>query len=119
LITFKLYLMIFLLNLIGRGNSTAVVCGMVNPMAEAVFPEGMPVMDGVEAARALRKLDGKYYREVPVIALTANTGTEQQREYAEAEMNGYLSKPFELEELYAVLEKWLDCQAIPQPRAPG
>ena len=77
--------MIFLLNLIGRGNSTAVVCGMVNPMAEAVFPEGMPVMDGVEAARALRKLDGKYYREVPVIALTANTGTEQQREYAEAD----------------------------------
>ncbi len=67
----------------------------------------MPVMDGVEAVRALRKLDGKYYREVPVIALTANTGTEQQREYAEAGMNGYVSKPFELEELYAVLEKWL------------
>lgn len=67
----------------------------------------MPVMDGVEAVRAIRKLEGKYYREVPVIALTANTGAEQQEEYRRAGMNGYLSKPFEWDEIYRILEKWL------------
>lgn len=67
----------------------------------------MPVMDGVEAVRAIRRLEGKYFREVPVIALTANTGAEQQEQYAKAGMNGYLSKPFELEDIYRILTKWL------------
>lgn len=67
----------------------------------------MPVMDGVEAVRAIRQLAGEYFREVPVIALTANTGAEQQEQYAKAGMNGYLSKPFELEDIYRLLTKWL------------
>lgn len=67
----------------------------------------MPVMDGVEAVRAIRQLEGEYFREVPVIALTANTGAEQQEQYAKAGMNGYLSKPFELEDIYRLLTKWL------------
>lgn len=67
----------------------------------------MPVMDGVEAVRAIRRLEGEYYRKIPIVALTANTGAEQQEEYRRAGMNDYLSKPFKLREMYRVLEKWL------------
>lgn len=67
----------------------------------------MPVMDGVEAVQAIRHLEEEYFRKVPVIALTANAGAEQQAQYAKAGMSGYLSKPFELEDIYGMLAKWL------------
>lgn len=53
----------------------------------------MPVMDGIEAAMAIRRLDGEYYEKVPIIALTGNTGKEQYEEYLRAGMSDYLPKP--------------------------
>lgn len=67
----------------------------------------MPVMNGVEAVEALRKLDGAYYRKLPVIALTGNTGKDQQEEYLRAGMNDYLSKPIDMAEIYRKVRKWI------------
>lgn len=67
----------------------------------------MPVMDGVEAVKALRKLEGTYCQNLPVIALTGNTGREQQEEYLQAGMSGYLSKPLDMEELYRTIRQWV------------
>ncbi len=67
----------------------------------------MPVMDGIEAVTALRGMEETYFKEVPVIALTGNAAREQQEEYIHAGMNGFLSKPLDLAELYRVIREWL------------
>lgn len=67
----------------------------------------MPVMNGVEAVEALRKLEGAYYKNVPVIALTGNTGKDLQEEYLRAGMSDYLSKPIDMIEIYRKIRKWI------------
>lgn len=61
----------------------------------------MPVMDGLEATKQIRKLPT--IRRVPIIALTANAMTGDREKCLEAGMNGYLSKPINKEELIAIL----------------
>ncbi|MDD6307705.1 MAG: ATP-binding protein [Clostridiales bacterium] len=72
----------------------------------------MPVMDGVETTECLRKMEGTYYKEVPVIALTANAMTEAQKVFAEAGMNGFVAKPIDMRQLCAVIQKWLPEELI-------
>lgn len=67
----------------------------------------MPVMNGVEAVEALRKLDEAYYQTLPVIALTGNTGKDQQDEYLRAGMSDYLSKPIDMADIYQKVRKWI------------
>lgn len=67
----------------------------------------MPVMNGIEAVEALRKLEGDYYKNLPVIALTGNTGREQQEEYLRAGMNDYLSKPIDMADIYQKVRQWI------------
>lgn len=67
----------------------------------------MPVMDGIEAVKAIRMLNGSYYKNLPVIALTANTAKEQQQEYRQAGMNDHLAKPIDMAELYKKIRKWI------------
>ncbi|MBR4537903.1 MAG: amino acid permease [Clostridia bacterium] len=63
----------------------------------------MPVMDGLEAARALRALDRPDAKTVPIIALTANAFDEDVQRSLQAGMNAHLSKPVEPERLYETL----------------
>lgn len=67
----------------------------------------MPVMDGIEAVQAIRSMDGVYYKEVPVIALTANTEKEQQAEYLRAGMSDYLGKPIDMDAICEKVRKWV------------
>jgi len=66
----------------------------------------MPVMDGLEATRAIRKLPG--YEHVPIIALTANTQPEDREACMLAGMDDYLGKPINPEDLFMKLLHWLD-----------
>ena len=52
----------------------------------------MPVMDGLEATRAIRALDGPLAR-IPIVGLTANAMSHQQRSYVDAGMSGVVAKP--------------------------
>lgn len=53
----------------------------------------MPEMDGIECLHALRTQVGGLCQETPVIALTANAGSENQLLYEKEGFNGYLAKP--------------------------
>lgn len=66
----------------------------------------MPVMDGHEATRTIRSC-GKPYQTVPIIAMTANAMDEEMAVCLEEGMNGYVTKPIELDRLYHELLKWL------------
>jgi len=61
----------------------------------------MPVMDGYEATRELRKEER--YRRLPIIALTANALHMERERCLDAGMDGYVAKPVKLRELLAVL----------------
>ena len=65
----------------------------------------MPEMDGLEATRAIRALDGDDAR-VPIVALTANAMGSEERKCLAAGMDDFLSKPFEPDDLIAKIEKW-------------
>ena len=64
----------------------------------------MPVMDGLEATRAIRALDRADAAAVPIIALTANAFDEDVQRSMQAGLNAHLSKPVEPEALFATLE---------------
>ncbi|NUP86486.1 MAG: response regulator [Burkholderiaceae bacterium] len=71
----------------------------------------MPLMDGPQAVREIRRLEGELrMARVPIIALTANYGAEDQAEYIEAGMDGLLVKPFAahdlLQAIHAVQERY-------------
>jgi len=65
----------------------------------------MPVMGGIEATRAIRKLGG--YEDLPVIAVTANVMQSDQELCTNSGMNDYITKPLDLSELWRILIKWI------------
>lgn len=63
----------------------------------------MPVMNGMEATKAIRALPRPDAGEVPIIAMTANAFDEDARASMEAGMNGHLTKPIDPSALYKML----------------
>lgn len=53
----------------------------------------MPVMDGSAAAKAIRRLNTDYAKNVPIIAVTANAYSEDVKKCKDAGMDGHISKP--------------------------
>ncbi|MEB0047143.1 MULTISPECIES: hybrid sensor histidine kinase/response regulator [unclassified Pseudomonas] len=65
----------------------------------------MPVMDGYEASRQIRR-SGRW-PQLPIVALTANAMSEERERCRAAGMSDYLAKPFRREELTALLDLWI------------
>jgi PAS domain S-box-containing protein len=76
----------------------------------------MPEMDGYELAAAVRQAEPGRYR-LPILALTANALQGEASRAIAAGMDGYLTKPLQLDALKAALDKWLasyaDANAVP------
>ena len=67
----------------------------------------MPLMDGGEAARQIRALPDPALAKIPILAMTANAFEEDRKSALECGMNGFLSKPINIEELIAALSSFL------------
>jgi len=72
----------------------------------------MPVMDGLEATAAIRKLEGNGTR-TPIVAMTAHAMKEDRERCLAAGMDDHITKPVHPKQLAAVLERWLRSTAQP------
>jgi signal transduction histidine kinase/CheY-like chemotaxis protein len=67
----------------------------------------MPVMDGLEATRAIRAMNREDCKKIPIVAMSANVFDEDMKKSVECGMNGHLTKPVEIEKMYKLLREVL------------
>ena len=65
----------------------------------------MPVMNGLDATREIRKLENPYASKIPIIAMTADAFSENIAECLEAGMNGHIAKPIDINNVIRELRK--------------
>ena len=67
----------------------------------------MPVMDGLTATKKIRGMDRADAKTIPIIAVTADAFSEEQKLTIQAGMNAHLSKPLDPEILYQTMSAYL------------
>ncbi|HZN05676.1 MAG TPA: response regulator [Pyrinomonadaceae bacterium] len=65
----------------------------------------LPVLDGLAATRAIRKLDG--FKEVPIVAVSAHDTSDFQSEALAAGCNSYITKPIDFSQLETLIARLL------------
>jgi signal transduction histidine kinase/DNA-binding response OmpR family regulator/HPt (histidine-containing phosphotransfer) domain-containing protein len=76
----------------------------------------MPVMDGLAATRAIRQ--NSQFKDLPIIAMTANAMAGDREKCLEAGMNDHLAKPIDPDKLFDALLRWIPaCTAAPKVAA--
>lgn len=68
----------------------------------------MPVMNGYDATRAIRKLETPELASIPIFAMTANAFDEDKQNALQAGMNGHISKPVDIDNLLETLDTVFD-----------
>ena len=67
----------------------------------------MPVLNGYEAAKQIRKLENPGLSSVPILAMTANAFDEDRKMALRSGMNGHIAKPIDLNLLFSALKELL------------
>ena len=67
----------------------------------------MPIMNGYETTKNIRKLDDAYKANIPIIAMTANAFSDDRDAAFEVDMNGFISKPIDINEVLTTIDKIL------------
>src|SRR4051812_25666185 len=93
----------FNIDLVGDGYE-ALEAHKAKPYDLILMDCQMPTMDGFEASRQIRSLD---QHQPVIIAVTANALVGERERCLSAGMDDYLSKPFQAEQLVAVVKKWV------------
>ncbi len=86
-------------------GAAAVDLARRKPYALILMDMQMPVMNGIDATRAIRALPG--YAGVPVLAMTANAFAEDRQRCMDAGMNDHIGKPVAPDMLFLAILKWL------------
>ena len=92
----------------GDGNEAVKKFEQFSQEIDIVFMDiKMPVMGGFEATAAIRSSGRPGARTVPIIALTANAFQEDVDKARAAGMNDHLSKPIDIDKVFAMMSKYL------------
>ena len=73
----------------------------------ALIDHMMPEMDGIDTVAVIRALPGDYYRQLPIVAFTANAMVGMREMFLEKGFNDYLTKPIEIRKLHEVMDTWI------------
>lgn len=94
-------------DVVAVANGAEAVEAVKNAPYDIVFMDvHMPIMDGLDATRAIRALGGNF-NTLPIIALTAAAMEEDRRVCISAGMDDFITKPLEIGALEGILAKWL------------
>ena len=105
------------LTIVGNGIA-AIDLWRTDPFDVVLMDVEMPLMDGLDATRAIRREERlKGLSPTPIIALTANAMPEQIERYLATGMNAVVTKPIRLEDLFETLIETLGREKGASPRA--
>jgi signal transduction histidine kinase/ActR/RegA family two-component response regulator len=91
---------------VDNGEDAVAMLTARHPYELVLMDCQMPGMDGLAATRRVRAYEAGGDTRVPIIALTANAMVGDRESCLDAGMDDFLSKPFQLHELAAILDKW-------------
>ncbi len=93
-------------SLFEAGNGSEAVESYTSFMPDIVFMDvQMPVMNGLEATTAIRKIEKN--KRIPIIALSAGTNMEEREKCMLSGMDDFVAKPFLSNTIFQVIDKWL------------
>ncbi|MEI6415157.1 MAG: response regulator, partial [Pseudomonadota bacterium] len=95
----------FVVVIASHGEQALAALEASGPFDVVLMDIHMPVMDGLEATRRIRR-DGRFH-DLPVIAMSASVMARDQSECLAAGMNGHVAKPILPEQLLGGLERWI------------
>ncbi|MEI6414773.1 MAG: response regulator, partial [Pseudomonadota bacterium] len=95
----------FVVVVAGDGEQALAVLDASGPFDGVLMDVQMPVMDGLEATRRIRR--DQRFVDLPVLAMTAAVMARDQAECLEAGMNDHVAKPILPEQLLQTLERWI------------
>ena len=67
----------------------------------------MPVMNGYDATRKIRRMGDPHKANIPIVAMTANAFSEDRQAALDAGMNDHIAKPIDMNILVSTLRKYL------------
>ncbi len=97
-------------DVVGNGRE-AVEMARTGAYALILMDVQMPVMNGLDAARAIRQLPGM--AAIPILAMTANAFTEDRDACLAAGMDDHIAKPVAPDALFATVLHWLRMAGLP------
>ena len=92
---------------VAKNGKEAIQKVLANQYHIVFMDHMMPVMDGVEATKAIRKLQGGAYKELPIVALSANATSEAREMFLKEQMSDFVAKPIRMKEITECLLRWL------------
>ncbi|MDX3978334.1 PAS-domain containing protein [Shinella sp.] len=98
--------------LAGNGEEAVAVYRESRPRM-ILMDISMPVMDGLQASRAIREIESGSGHRVPIVAVTAHVLDGDREECLAAGMDDYLAKPISIEKLEEKLDRWLKRGKVP------
>lgn len=97
---------------VARNGKEAIQKVLANKYHIVFMDHMMPVMDGVEATKAIRKLQGEEYKKLPIVALSANATAEAKEMFLKEKMDDFIAKPIKIKEMNQCLLKWLPNEIV-------
>ncbi len=91
--------------IVARNGKEALAAAAADPPDLILMDVQMPVMDGLEATRRLRSMEP--FRNTPIVALTASADNSSIRRCLNSGCTEHLSKPVQLKELFAMLNRYV------------
>lgn len=88
-----------------NNGQEAVECVQNNNFDLVLMDARMPILNGTEATKLIRKLDDEQKRNVKIITLTAAISQKEWHEFKDAGMNGYVAKPYKEIDLLVEIER--------------